>query len=94
MSSERNLHALKGKDLGKCYQVYNSPRDRLAQSLPEERRILHSSFWCLKGVSFTLPRGKIQGAAGPLMAQSKWSRGSAAESPGTNINHNPIQQRQ
>lgn len=64
MSSESNLHALEVKDLGKCYQVYNSPRDRLVQSLIGERKILYSSFWALKDVSFTLPRGKTLGVVG------------------------------
>lgn len=45
-------------DLGKCYPIYDRPRDRLLQMLLRGRRTLFREFWALRGVSFTVKRGE------------------------------------
>jgi lipopolysaccharide transport system ATP-binding protein len=61
MSSEL---ALRVEQLGKCYPIYNHPRDRLLQAFWGQRRQLHRPFWALQDVSFELPRGRTLGVVG------------------------------
>ena len=61
MSSEL---ALKVEQIGKCYPIYNHPRDRLLQALWGKRRQLHQPFWALQDVSFELKRGRTLGVVG------------------------------
>jgi len=63
------LHA---EQLGKCYQIYDRPQDRLKQSLvPRVRRLLgqpapnyYREFWALRDVSFNVRRGETVGIIG------------------------------
>jgi lipopolysaccharide transport system ATP-binding protein len=58
--------------LSKCYQIYNSPSDRLKQFLlPKLRRLLHLKpvqyfrpFWAVDNVSFEVRRGETVGIIG------------------------------
>lgn len=70
MSSEFSIQV---DGLGKCYQVYEVPRDRLKQFIvPRMRRMLGRSpaapyyreFWALKSVSFEVRRGETVGIIG------------------------------
>jgi lipopolysaccharide transport system ATP-binding protein len=69
MSSEI---AIKVEDLGKCYQIYNQPRDRLKQFvMPRIQRMsgvqpqkYYREFWALKDVSFEVKRGESVGIVG------------------------------
>lgn len=61
MSSEL---ALKAERIGKCYPIYNHPRDRLLQALWGKHRQLHQPFWALQDVSFELARGRTLGVVG------------------------------
>jgi ABC-type polysaccharide/polyol phosphate transport system ATPase subunit len=56
--------AIKVEGLGKCYQIYEKPRDRLAQSLWRGRRNFYREFWALQDVSFDVPRGDALGVVG------------------------------
>jgi lipopolysaccharide transport system ATP-binding protein len=64
--------AIQVEDLGKCYQIYDTPRDRLKQFLlPPIRRSLglrakqyHRNFWALQHVSFEVKRGETVGIIG------------------------------
>lgn len=64
--------AVSVSNLSKCYQIYNSPRDRLKQFvLPSLRNMFKRShtqyfheFWALKGVSFEVKKGETVGIIG------------------------------
>jgi lipopolysaccharide transport system ATP-binding protein len=69
MSSEI---AIKVEGLGKCYQIYDQPHDRLKQFvLPrlqqlvsQPQRKYHREFWALKDVSFDVKKGETVGIIG------------------------------
>ncbi len=61
MSSE---FAVRVDNLGKCYQIYERPRDRLLQMLMRGHRQYYREFWALRGVSFAVPRGETIGIIG------------------------------
>jgi lipopolysaccharide transport system ATP-binding protein len=69
MSSEV---AIRVENLGKCYQVYAQPRDRLKQSImPRLQRLggaqpkqYFQEFWALRDVSFEIKRGQSVGIIG------------------------------
>ena len=61
MSSD-NIIEING--LSKCYQIYDTPRDRLMQMFYRGRKKLYREFWALKDVSFTLKKGETVGIIG------------------------------
>ncbi len=69
MSSEI---AIRVQNLSKCYQIYDTPRDRLKQFvLPRLRRMMGKSpkqyfgeFWALNDVSFEIKKGETVGIIG------------------------------
>ena len=61
MSSEL---AVRVDGLGKCYQIYGRPEDRLKQILWRGRRTFYREFWALRDVSLELPRGATLGIVG------------------------------
>lgn len=61
MSSEL---AITVDGLGKCYQIYEQPRDRLLQMLWRGRRQYYREFWALQDVSFEVRRGETLGIIG------------------------------
>jgi lipopolysaccharide transport system ATP-binding protein len=64
--------AIRVQNLSKCYQIYDTPRDRLKQFLlPRFRRALskehkqyYREFWALKDVSFEIKKGETVGIIG------------------------------
>lgn len=52
------------RDVGKCYQIYEHPQDRLKQMLWRGRRRYYREFWALRDVSFTVRRGETVGVIG------------------------------
>lgn len=64
--------AIRVQGLGKCFEIYESPRDRLKQFvLPRLNRLLgrppvayFREFWALKDVSFEIKRGETIGIVG------------------------------
>ena len=50
--------------LGKRYEIYTQPRDRLLQSLFRGRRQFFQEFWALSDVSFEVARGETIGIIG------------------------------
>jgi lipopolysaccharide transport system ATP-binding protein len=64
--------AIRVSDLGKCYHIYNAPRDRLKQFiLPRLQRLANypaqnyfREFWALRGVSFDVRKGESIGIIG------------------------------
>jgi len=70
MSSESV--AIRVQDLNKCYQIYNTPRDRLKQFLlprlqqllGREKKQYFQEFWALKDISFEILKGETVGIIG------------------------------
>jgi lipopolysaccharide transport system ATP-binding protein len=64
--------AIRVQNLSKCYQIYDSPRDRLKQFvMPKVKRALggqpnnyFTEFWALRDVSFEVKRGETVGIIG------------------------------
>lgn len=64
--------AIRVDGLGKCYQIYNRPQDRLRQSimprlqsmLGREQQRYYREFWALRDVSFEVARGETVGIIG------------------------------
>jgi lipopolysaccharide transport system ATP-binding protein len=64
--------AIRVSNLNKCYQIYDSPRDRLKQFvIPRMRRMMGQidkhyfrEFWALKDVSFEIRKGETVGIIG------------------------------
>lgn len=56
--------AIKIEHLGKCYQIYNNPADRLRQSLWRGRKQFYREFWALRDVSFSIKKSESVGIIG------------------------------
>ena len=52
------------RDVGKCYQIYDRPQDRLKQMLWRGRRRYYREFWALRDVWFSVRRGETFGVIG------------------------------
>jgi len=52
------------KNLGKCYRIYDRPKDRLKQAFWRARRQYFREFWALRNVSFEVARGETLGIIG------------------------------
>ena len=71
MSSERSP-VISVRDVGKCYELYEKPADRLKQFiLPRFSRLAgrdpsryYREFWALRGISFEIERGEQVGIVG------------------------------
>ena len=50
--------SIKVENLGKCYHIYEKPRDRLMQMLARGRKQYFREFWALRDVSFSVGRGE------------------------------------
>ncbi len=61
MSSEA---AIDIQGLGKCYQLYDRPRDRLLQMVMRGRQRYYREFWALRDISCTIAPGEVFGIVG------------------------------
>jgi lipopolysaccharide transport system ATP-binding protein len=50
--------------LGKCYRMYDQPKDRLKQALWRGRKKYYREFWALRDISFQVRRGETLGILG------------------------------
>lgn len=55
---------IRARNLGKCYQIYAQPQDRLKQFLSRGRRQYFREFWALNDVSFEVMPGEVVGILG------------------------------
>lgn len=56
--------AIRVANLGKCYQIYHQPQDRLKQALWRGRKQFYREFWALRDVSFEVRKGETIGIIG------------------------------
>lgn len=56
--------AIAVESLGKCYQIYDQPSDRLKQMLSFGRRSYFRNFWAVQDISFTVGHGETVGIIG------------------------------
>ena len=56
--------AIQARNLGKCYQIYEQPLDRLKQSFWRSKRRFYQEFWALRDVSFEIRKGETVGIIG------------------------------
>jgi lipopolysaccharide transport system ATP-binding protein len=53
------------QNVSKLFRLYGRPSDRLRELLPFRSKPLHTNFWALRNVSFTVEPGQILGIVGP-----------------------------
>lgn len=51
-------------NLGKCYQMYKKPHERLLQSFFRGKKTFYKDFWALRDISFHLEKGETVGIVG------------------------------
>lgn len=56
--------AIRVSNLGKCYNIYDKPQDRLKQTLWRGRKQFFREFWALRDVSFEVRKGETVGIIG------------------------------
>lgn len=60
-----NRHvAISIHNVGKCYRIYDNPKDRLKQALWRGRKRFFREFWALRGISFHVLKGETLGIIG------------------------------
>lgn len=57
-------YAIEVNNLGKSYQIYDKPSDRLKQMLMRGRKQYYREFWALSDITFKIPKGKVVGILG------------------------------
>ena len=67
---------IKTQGLGKCYQIYDQPRDRLLQLLLPRGKQRYREFWTLKEVSLEIRKGEALGL--PVMSLPSTSPANAS----------------
>jgi lipopolysaccharide transport system ATP-binding protein len=55
---------IKAEQLGKMYQIYKHPSDRLKQMLWRGRKKFYNEYWALNDVSFSITKGQTVGIIG------------------------------
>lgn len=62
--SGSDVAIVRAQNLGKCYRIFNNPKDRLKQAIAKHRRQYFREFWALRHVDFELKRGETLGIIG------------------------------
>lgn len=63
-TADRSQAVIQVKNLSKCYQIYDKPRDRLKQALWRGKKRFYKEFWALRDVSFETGKGETIGIIG------------------------------
>src|SRR6202000_3560286 len=58
-------HLLLVQNVSKLYRLYKAPFDRIRELNPFQRNALHTDFWALQDVSFSVERGEVVSLVGP-----------------------------
>lgn len=63
-SFSANKKVIQASELGKCFRIYDNPKDRLKQAILRGHRQYYREFWALKNISFEVKRGESLGIIG------------------------------
>jgi lipopolysaccharide transport system ATP-binding protein len=55
---------IRARNVGKCYNIYREPKDRLKELITLGRRQYHRKFWALRGISLDVKKGQTVGIVG------------------------------
>ena len=55
---------IKIRGAGKCYRIYNNPRDRLKQALMRNKRKYYEEFWAIRNINLDVRKGETLGLVG------------------------------
>jgi len=58
------VSVVRAENLGKCFRIYGHPGHRLLEWASLGRLKKHSTFWAVRGVSFSLAKGECMGVIG------------------------------
>jgi ABC-type polysaccharide/polyol phosphate transport system ATPase subunit len=53
------------QNVSKLYRLYKAPFDRIRELNPLRRKPLHTDFWALRDISFSVDRGEVVSLVGP-----------------------------
>ena len=53
------------QNVSKVYHLYKTPFDRIRELNPLRRKALHTDFWALRDISFSVERGEVVSLVGP-----------------------------
>src|ERR1700722_532066 len=53
------------QNVSKLYRLYKAPFDRIRELNPFQRNALHTDFWALQDISFSVDRGEVVSLVGP-----------------------------
>jgi lipopolysaccharide transport system ATP-binding protein len=53
------------QNVSKLYQLYKTPFDRIRELNPLRKKPLHTDFWALQDISFSVERGEVVSLVGP-----------------------------
>jgi len=53
------------QNVSKVYRLYDKPFDRIRELNPFRKTPLHTDFWALRDISFSVERGEIVSLVGP-----------------------------
>ena len=59
-----NEPAIRVENLGKSYQIYDQPHQRLLQMFVRGRKQFYREFWALRDISFDVMKGETVGIIG------------------------------
>lgn len=62
--SEEPEVAITVRNVGKCYNIYDNPKDKLKEALSFGRLCLHREFWALRDISLDVMKGETIGIVG------------------------------
>jgi len=63
-TNETSGSVIHAENLGKCFNIYENPKDRLKQAIWRGRRQYFREYWALRNVSFSVKKGEALGIIG------------------------------
>ena len=67
---DNNDVCIKTRGVGKCYRIYNNPRDRLKQALLRNKRKYYEEYWAIRNIDLDVRKGETLGLEGQCSGKS------------------------